>query len=74
MPEKPTLSDVRYRYEQDNDSCDSNTDGQFLVVRTHDAGGGWYLTLKTKRWALSADELDEFVAMLRGVLALEPKA
>jgi len=74
MSEKPALVDIRYRYEQDNDSCDSNTDGQCLTVQSHNAGGGWYLTLKTKRWALNADELDEFVAMLRGVLALEPKA
>lgn len=71
----PTRYSTRDTYTQDSDCCDPDQLGQQLIVRTHDGGGGWFLTVKTKRWALSDDaEIDAFAAMLKAVLARQPKA
>lgn len=63
-----TLSDVTYKYSQDSDSCDSNTYGQCLTVKTEDGGGGPYIVIETSRWAIDADEIDQFVELLKSVL------
>lgn len=59
--EKITLSELKVTYTQDTDSCDE--DGvQELTVFTQDAGGGKYLVIETKRWAIN--DIDEVVSIL----------
>jgi hypothetical protein len=39
---------------QDRDSCDTETDKddyQEMIIEFHDAGGGFYPVITTKRWA-----------------------
>ena len=59
---------VRHTYVQDGDSC-SGEGMQALTVKTADAGGGSYVVIKTRRWAIDADGIDDFAAMLRAALA-----
>lgn len=70
-----TLTATRDEYIQDVDCC-GPTNGlcNELTVETADGGGGWYLVLSTPRWALNDDaDIDAFAALLKGVLAREPK-
>jgi len=69
------LEGVSHTYTQDVDSCGPvNSLINELEVSTVDAGGGWYVVLKTTRWSLDADEIDAFAASLKALLAQEPKA
>lgn len=53
---------------QDSD-CEGPGDdeGNFLEVDSNDCGGGVYLTLKTDRWALDIDDIDEFAEELKRI-------
>lgn len=67
-----TLVGVTETYTQEMDCCGLG-DINELIVETMDGGGGWFLTLKTERWALDVDEIDAFAAALKALLAREPK-
>ena len=55
-------------YVQEPDSCDCGQMDQELRVSTDDAGGGSYIILKTERWALDRDDIDEFCKLLKDAL------
>ena len=56
-------------YVQEPDSCDPSQMDQELRIITDDAGGGSYIILKTERWAVDRDEIQQFCDML--IKALE---
>lgn len=56
-------------YVQEPDSCDPSQMDQELRIMTDDAGGGSYIILKTERWAVDRDEIQQFCDML--IKALE---
>jgi len=68
LPKGVQLSSLSATFYQDTDPCQENDIGQELVVSTADAGGGNFLVIETKRWAINADEVDEFCQMLKDVL------
>ena len=53
------LDELTAVYTQD---CDQSNDIQELKLSTGDNGGGRYLVIETKRWAI--DSIDELVATL----------
>lgn len=55
----------KFTFFQEQDSCGPLDCNQTLTVEIDDAGGGPYIILKTKRWALSDDEIDAFSKMLK---------
>jgi len=61
------ISIVHY-YHQDNDTNDMGRFGQELKIFTEDSGGGNYVIFSTTRWAVDADEIDQFADMLRYIL------
>lgn len=65
----PRLAEVSAVYLQDSDSCDGDDDFQTIKVATKDAGGGPYIIIETKRWAIDPDEIDTFARMLKDVIA-----
>ena len=69
-PKKPPClpDEATFVWSQDNDSCDSDKHGQYLTVKTADAGGGNYVVIETTRWAIDADGIDEFAASLKWAL------
>lgn len=66
------ISSVRLVYVQDTDSCAPAGTSE-LVIETHDAGGGPYVTLTTERWAIDPEDIDAFAAALKGAIALIPE-
>lgn len=58
-------------YEQEQDCCGPTDDtGQDITISVEDGGGGPYLVLSTKRWAISdRKEVLRFAAKLRSLLA-----
>ena len=64
--EKPQLVQLIETWSQPNDCCDGGTCGQALEVKAEDGGGGFYLVIETKRWAV--DDVDAFAELLKGVL------
>lgn len=62
------LDSMRATYTQQADSAAPiNTDLNELEVEITDAGGGPYIVIKTARWALDGDKLDEFTDALRAL-------
>jgi hypothetical protein len=55
-------TDFKLTFSQESDSCESRDDGQFLTIRTEDAGGGNFFIINTKRWAVS--NIDEMIETL----------
>ena len=49
-------------YFQENDNCDINNDGQFLTIEAQPGDTGFFLVIKTKRWAI--DEPKEIAEIL----------
>ncbi len=64
------VSRVTYEISQDSDSCQDEDLGQTIKVSTDDAGGGSYVVISTDRWAIDADCIDNFAAMLKRVVAI----
>jgi hypothetical protein len=63
------VSEFSITYTQHPDSCSSTDEFQELVIKTEDAGGGKFLVLETKRWAINdaselADVIEDFYARL----------
>jgi uncharacterized GH25 family protein len=57
---------------QEADSCQDTKklpEGQILTLKTDDAGGGKFIVLETKRWAIDADSIDEFSKVLKDFMA-----
>lgn len=52
-------------YSQDKDGNDSGEDYHFLDIEMTDCGGGPYLLIKTERWAIDMDKIDEFRDILK---------
>jgi hypothetical protein len=51
---------------QEVDSCGRAADMcNELEIKTQNAGGGHYIVLKTKRWAIDDSDVDAFAAMLK---------
>lgn len=60
---------VKYIYEQEKDCCDGESSyDQELIVETQDGGGGYFLVLKTDRWALDLKDIDALCEELKRVL------
>ena len=57
-----------YTYYQESDTCDYNDIGQHLIVQTQDNGTGYFLTIKTDRWAIDESDVDEFCDTLKQIL------
>ena len=55
-------------YVQEPDSFDPAQMDQELRVSTDDAGGGSYIILETKRWAIDRTDIDEFCKLLKDAL------
>lgn len=68
LPKGIYLEEADFKFYQENDSCDEGTNGQELIIKTIDAGGGKYLVLETKRWALDSDEITKFANILRQII------
>lgn len=61
-PAEIITQEFKLVFTQDNDSCDDSQDGQFLEIKTQDAGGGTYYVLSTERWAF--DNFEELIKIL----------
>lgn len=61
---------VSLHYSQESDSCQREQIGQEIEISTDNAGGGSFVIIKTDRWAIDADGIDEFAEMLRHALSL----
>ena len=55
-------TEFKLTFAQESDRCESRDDGQFLTIRTEDAGGGDFFIIKTKRWAIN--NIDEMIETL----------
>lgn len=49
------------------DSCQGDDDDQILTLSTDNAGGGNFLIMNTKRWAMDMDGIDAFIDLLKGI-------
>ena len=69
-----TLQGIRHVYSQDaDDSSDEPGSWQEIIIESVDAGGGPYVVITTKRWAIDVDaDLDQFIAAIRAVVPKEP--
>jgi hypothetical protein len=74
MSKKPILTETKDIYVQDSDCCQDKDVGQSLVIRTQDAGGGAYVVIETERWAIDADEVDDFCDALKRTLSRVERA
>ena len=54
-------------YTQDSDGMDTNSFGHYLHLELTDPGFEQenYLVIKTDRWALDIDEIDDFCSLLK---------
>jgi len=64
LPKEVSIERLKAVYSQESDSCEKGSPGQNLYVGSDDAGGGPFLYISTKRWAIEWDEIDQFVAIL----------
>lgn len=59
--------EVMLTQEEDTAGRVNETD-QYLTLKTADGGGGPYIVIETERWAIDADEIDNFAEMLKGFM------
>jgi hypothetical protein len=62
------LEEVGYVFEQESDSCQRTDVGQSIKIFTQSSGTGSYIVIKTKRWAMDADDIDKFAACLKKIV------
>ena len=64
------LTSLTETYYQEEDCCGRPEElGQDLEISALDGGGGFYLVLKTERWALDGEkDIERLVSKLRSVL------
>jgi len=73
IPDDTYLEEISFIFNQNNDSCDSDKDGQNLVIKTTDGGVGPYLVLETVRWAINFEELEWFFDVIKNIRILGVK-
>lgn len=60
---------TRIVYAQKSDCCDLSEMDQRLSLTITDGGGGGYVVMRTRRWAIgSEDDLDKLVDVIREAL------
>lgn len=62
------LSDVEYTFYQDSDTNQKVDAGQTIKIFTRSSGAGSYIVIKTKRWAMDAEDIDKFAACLKKIV------
>jgi len=63
------IIEKKVTFAQEEDSCGRADEyQQYLHVETQDGGGGSYLVIKTDRWAIDPNGLDDFIQQLKSVL------
>ncbi len=62
------LSESAYSFYQDSDSNQIEDEGQSIKIFTRSSGAGSYIVIKTKRWAMDADDIDKFAACLKRIV------
>lgn len=62
------LTEVEYTFYQDSDSCQQPDEGQSIKIFIRSSGSGSYIVIKTKRWAMDADDIDKFAACLKRIV------
>lgn len=69
-----TLEGITMTYSQEPDS-NAPTEVMLnqLEIEVTDAGGGHYLVLRTERWAIDPDQINDLAAMLRRALRIVEK-
>jgi hypothetical protein len=70
LPDNVKISDCSLSFYQDSDSCQNDDNGQELSVKTEDNGAGKYLIVKTERWAIDGDEIDQFASIFKQIINL----
>lgn len=55
------VSEFKKSFVQNPDTCDPNTESQVFEIFTEDGGGGPYIVISTKRWAIDIDDIGEFL-------------
>lgn len=67
-----TVERMKTRLWQEADSCQDMTkfpEGQTITLKVDDAGGGKFIVLETKRWAIDVDNIDAFAKLLKNFMA-----
>lgn len=65
----PFISKYELTLTEEPDSCKFKTEeDNTLKLKVGDTGGGKYLILKTKRWAIDVDEIDKFCELLKSFM------
>jgi len=62
------LTDVKYVFYQDSDTNQRADEGQSIKIFTRSSGAGSYIVIKTKRWAMDADDIDKFATCLKKIV------
>ena len=63
--------DVAFTFSQDPDTWQSSDVlGQDIKISTAESGGGSYIIIETERWAMDADEIDDFCDCLKKIVAM----
>jgi hypothetical protein len=70
LPKGITLSDCKFTFYQESDSCDENQSGQELSVLLEDNGAGKFLVIETRRWSLDFDEISKLNDILNQVKSI----
>lgn len=56
---------TQVKLDQPADSNAKKDEIQTLNIKVEDAGGGAYIVIQTKRWAIDREDLDELVVFLK---------
>jgi len=62
------LTEVGNSFYQDSDTNQKVDEGQSIKIFTRSSGAGSYIVIKTKRWAMDADDIDKFAACLKRIV------
>lgn len=52
-------------FSQSKDGNDPGDEYQYLYLKISDCGGGPYILMETKRWAIDFNEIDKFVELIK---------
>ena len=64
LPKEVNLERMEIIYSQQSDSCEKGEPGQILTINSDDAGGGPFIYISTKRWAMDWDEVDNLIQII----------
>jgi len=56
---------IRQTYTQEMHCCGPIDEEPELIVEFHDGGGGEYVVIHAKDWAIDDKDVDEFCAMIK---------